>query len=103
MDPELVEAIDWRRRNLCVPEELADIGACDVVLCRNVLIYFREDTVVRVVEQLTSRLKPDGVLLVGVAESLLRFGTALACEEMNQVFFYRKLSAAASTQMGSTS
>ena len=101
IDPQLIEAIDWRRLNLCVPEELADIGACDVVLCRNVLIYFREDTVARVVEQLTTHLKPDGVLLVGVAESLLRFGTALACEEMNQVFLYRKLSALSSPQTGS--
>jgi chemotaxis protein methyltransferase CheR len=90
VDPQLIEAIDWRRLNLCVPDETAAIGACDVVLCRNVLIYFRDDTVARVLEQLSSHLKPDGALFVGVAESLLRFGTTLVCEEQHQVFFYRK-------------
>ena len=98
IDSTLIEAIDWRRLNLCVAEELSGVGACDVVLCRNVLIYFREDTVARVVEQLTSRLKPGGALLVGVAESLLRFGTTLACEELNQVFLYRKLPVPAASE-----
>jgi chemotaxis protein methyltransferase CheR len=87
---ELLEAIDWRRINLCEPSETAAVGVCDIVLCRNVLIYFRDDTVVRVIEGLASRLKQDGVLFVGVSESLLRFGTALACEEVDEVFFYRK-------------
>jgi chemotaxis protein methyltransferase CheR len=89
---ELLEAIEWRRVNLCEPAQTAAIGACDVVLCRNVLIYFRDETVVRVIEGLASRLKPDGALFVGVSESLLRFGTALACEEADQVFYYRKVS-----------
>ncbi|HKO89821.1 MAG TPA: protein-glutamate O-methyltransferase CheR [Polyangiaceae bacterium] len=90
--PELLEAIEWRRVNLCEPAETSQIGACDVVLCRNVLIYFRDDTVVGVLERLAARLKPDGALFVGVSESLLRFGTALTCEEADQVFFYRNVS-----------
>jgi chemotaxis protein methyltransferase CheR len=89
---ELLDAIDWRRVNLCAPEETAAIGECDVILCRNVLIYFRDETVVRVIEGLSSALKPDGALFVGVSESLLRFGTALACEETDQVFYYRRVS-----------
>jgi chemotaxis protein methyltransferase CheR len=88
----LLDAIAWRRVNLCAPEETQAIGECDVILCRNVLIYFRDDTVVRVIESLASQLKPDGALFVGVSESLLRFGTALACEETEQVFYYRKVS-----------
>jgi len=61
-----------------------------VILCRNVLIYFRESRVVRVVEHLGEALKPDGLLAVGVSESLLRFGTSLFCEERNGSFFYRR-------------
>lgn len=89
--PELIDAIDWRRINLCVPEETATIGTCDVILCRNVLIYFREDTVVQVIRTLSSQLRANGVLFVGISESLLRFGTALACEELDQIFYYRKV------------
>lgn len=90
--PELIEAIDWRRVNLCAAEETAAIGSCDVILCRNVLIYFSDQTVVQVIHALSSQLRPGGALLVGVSESLLRFGTALACEEQDQIFYYRKQS-----------
>lgn len=90
IDAQLIRAIDWRRVNLCEPEQVAAMGACDVILCRNVLIYFQEQTVVDVIERLASRLKPEGALFVGVSESLLRFGTALVCEEADQVFFYRR-------------
>lgn len=90
--PELLDAINWRRVNLCEPGESRSIGPCDVILCRNVLIYFRDETVVRVIETLADSLVAEGALFVGVSESLLRFGTALACEEAESVFFYRKVS-----------
>jgi|SRR6185436_6813998 len=92
VDAALIAAVDWQRVNLCVASEAAAIGRCDVILCRNVLIYFRDETVVGVIERLSSQLKSNGVLLVGVSESLLRFGTVLVCEEADQVFFYRKVS-----------
>jgi chemotaxis protein methyltransferase CheR len=86
----LVAAVDWRRLNLLERERLAGVGRVDVVLCRNVLIYFAEGTVARVVNNLASALRPGGALLVGVSESLLRFGTTLDCEEHGNVFLYRK-------------
>ena len=54
------------------------------------LIYFSDDTTRRVVHSLTGALRPDGVLLVSVTESLLRFGTSLSCDELDGVFLYRK-------------
>ena len=87
---DLIRAIDWRRINLCSPDEVGAVGACDVILCRNVLIYFRQETVARVIETLAKNMKTDGALFVGVSESLLQFGTALSCEEADHVFFYRK-------------
>src|SRR6185436_6055885 len=38
----IAAAIQWRRVNLCDPVEVAAIGACDVIFCRNVLIYFSD-------------------------------------------------------------
>jgi chemotaxis protein methyltransferase CheR len=87
---DLIRTIDWRRINLCAPAEVGTVGMCDVILCRNVLIYFREETVSRVIETLATNMTADAALFVGVSESLLQFGTALSCEEADQVFFYRK-------------
>jgi chemotaxis protein methyltransferase CheR len=55
-----------------------------------VLIYFRDSTIRTVVESLVEALNPDGYLLVGASESLLRFGGKLSCEEHGGAFFYHK-------------
>jgi chemotaxis protein methyltransferase CheR len=88
--PELVAAVRWRRVNLIEPAAVAALGAFDLVLCRNVLIYFSEATVGAVVGSLAHALRPEGRLLVGVSESLLRLGTLLRCEERGGVFAYRR-------------
>lgn len=88
--PELVEAVQWKRVNLVDEAAVARLGAFDAILCRNVLIYFQDDTARRVVESLAGVLRPSGQLLVGTSESLMRFGTALSCEERRGVFFYTK-------------
>lgn len=87
---DLQRSIRWQALNLLDDAAVARIGEVDVVLCRNVLIYFREETVGRVVARLCDRLVPGGVLLVGVSESLMRLGTGLHCEEHKGVFIYRK-------------
>jgi chemotaxis protein methyltransferase CheR len=91
--PKIRSAVRFHTLNLCAPEAMAAIralGPFDAVLCRNVLIYFRDDRVTRVVDLLASALAPDGLLAVGVSESLLRFGTSLVCEERGNSFFYRR-------------
>jgi chemotaxis protein methyltransferase CheR len=90
VQPSIRAAIRWRRLNLLDGPAVRALGEFDIVLCRNLLIYFREEVVRRVVAQLTQRLVPAGVLLVGVSESLMRFGTDLHCEEHDGVFVYRK-------------
>ncbi|XXX80695.1 protein-glutamate O-methyltransferase CheR [Sorangium sp. So ce134] len=87
---ELREAIDWRRINLLEASEVASLGRFDIVVCRNVLIYFHDNTARWVVKNLSGALAAGGTLLVGISESLLRLGTALACEERGGVFLYRK-------------
>jgi chemotaxis protein methyltransferase CheR len=42
----------------------------DVVLCRNVLIYFDAPTVAIVVDRLRESLRPDGTLVLGAADAL---------------------------------
>lgn len=86
----LRDAIQWRRINLLDSKEVRALGGFDVILCRNVLIYFRDKTALDVLGTLTSTLKPGGKLAVGASESLMRFGTELECEELGGAFFYAK-------------
>ena len=43
----------------------------DVIFCRNVLIYFDQDTKIGVFNRLAKSLEADGVLALGAAESVV--------------------------------
>jgi len=90
--PALIDAIGFHRINLLDAAQVQSMGSCDVILCRNVLIYFADDTVQRVVTTLEAQLRPGAVLFVGVSESLLRFATPLRCEDHRGIFMYRRVS-----------
>jgi chemotaxis protein methyltransferase CheR len=71
INPAHRRGVSFRYHNLlngtCVPA-LDRIGPWDVILCRNVLIYFASDITCRVLGQFRDVLAPGGWLLVGHAE-----------------------------------
>ncbi len=86
---EIVSAPTFFRESL-LDTPSADRGGLDLIFCRNVLIYFRDELVRQVTGMLADQLRPGGRLIVGASESLLRFGTFLRCEERGGAFFYIK-------------
>lgn len=90
VEDRLRRDIDWRRVNLLDDSQVAPLGRFDAILCRNVLIYFRDETIRAVIERLQRALAEGGTLLVGASESLMRLGTSMACEERGGAFFYRR-------------
>jgi chemotaxis protein methyltransferase CheR len=69
----LRELVRFRRHNLVrEPVPLPGEAGFDIITCRNVLIYFDALTAERVLERLDSSLRPDGKLLLGVADALRR-------------------------------
>lgn len=72
------------------PLELTDY---DLILCRNVLIYFHPDTVLAVASALTGLLTPEGWLLVGHAEPNPGFDRFAQAVHLPHVTAYRPLSA----------
>jgi chemotaxis protein methyltransferase CheR len=76
--------------NLLDEMQVRPLGTFDVILCRNVSIYFREERVRMLLQRLANALVPQGALFVGASESLLRFGTAFLCEERSGIFYCRK-------------
>ncbi len=66
--PELRRIVAFARLNLHA-DQLAHLGAFDLILCRNVLIYFDGGSKARAFDRLLERLSPEGYLLLGHAES----------------------------------
>jgi chemotaxis protein methyltransferase CheR len=67
--PEIRGVVQFYRMNLNDAEYPIG-GGFDLILCRNVLIYFDADSRRRTVERLLNRLTPSGRLFVGHAETL---------------------------------
>jgi chemotaxis protein methyltransferase CheR len=88
--PRILGAVSFRTLNLCDADAVRGLGHFDVILCRNVLIYFSDERVSAIIDLLGESLVSDGLLAVGFSESLLRFGTSLVCEERGSSFFYRR-------------
>jgi chemotaxis protein methyltransferase CheR len=87
--PRILNSVTWSCVNLLDKAGVAALGRFDFILCRNVLIYFKDETIVSVVSNLRNALRAGGALFVGTSESLLRFDCSLVCEEQRGVFFYR--------------
>jgi chemotaxis protein methyltransferase CheR len=68
-------AIDFRVFNLL--DDFRPLGRFDLILCRNVLIYFDQPTKVDVLDRLADALADDGFLCLGSAENVLGLGGAL--------------------------
>ena len=67
--PEIRAMVQYRPLNLLA--DFAHLGAFDVVFCRNVLIYFDQDTKVGVLNRIARLLEGDGFLMLGAAETVV--------------------------------
>jgi chemotaxis protein methyltransferase CheR len=71
--------VSFRQHNLySVPR---DLGQFDLVLLRNVLIYFDIDGQQAVLSNVRRAMKPDAILIVGESESLSRVATGFTFEQ----------------------
>ena len=76
----LQECVSFARHNL-VRDPVPPLGEApfDVIVCRNVLIYFDAETVKQVLDRLEQALRPGGVLVLGAADTLCRTKSSLSC------------------------
>ena len=66
---ELRAMVQHRQLNLL--QDFSHLGTFDIIFCRNVLIYFDQNTKTNIFERLSRMLEPDGVLALGAAESVV--------------------------------
>jgi chemotaxis protein methyltransferase CheR len=67
--PELRAMVQFKSANLL--HDFSSLGAFDVVFCRNVLLYFDQETKVGVLGRLVASVEPDGYLALGAAETVV--------------------------------
>jgi len=68
VNSSLKKRIKFKQINL--NETLPETGEFDLIVIRNVMIYFNAETRQRVIERIIQRLKPGGYLFIGHSESL---------------------------------
>ncbi|HRI66496.1 MAG TPA: protein-glutamate O-methyltransferase CheR, partial [Polyangium sp.] len=76
--------------NLLDSAKTSIVGRAEVILCRNVLIYFDDASRRRVIDMFYDRLAPGGFLLLGHSESLLNVTTAFELVHLRDDLVYRK-------------
>ena len=65
-------------------------GTCDVIFCRNVIIYYTHETAKYVIEQFFDIMNPGGYLFLGHSETLWKMSAKYSLVEMGDAFIYKK-------------
>ena len=60
-----------QHRQLNLLHDFSQLGVFDVIFCRNVLIYFDQDTKINIFNRLAKVMEPDGFLVLGAAETVV--------------------------------
>jgi len=87
---EVKQHVDFIHLNLMDESRIALLGAMDVVLCRNVIIYFDATTKRKVIQTFYDRLRPGGYLLLGHSESLINISSAFELSHLERDLVYRR-------------
>ncbi|MFM2248625.1 MAG: hypothetical protein RL071_4700, partial [Pseudomonadota bacterium] len=85
----LRQRVSFGVHNLLEPALTVE-GGWDVIVCRNVLIYFSPETAARVIERLVGALAPDGLLFLGASDPTLGLGPAVRRVSVGSRVAYRR-------------
>lgn len=87
---EIKKMVTFRYLNLYDESKMKLMRNYDVIFCRNVLIYFDEESRKRVVEYLYDALNPGGYIFLGHSESILRITKAFEIVYFENNIAFRK-------------
>ncbi|MGJ7909821.1 CheR family methyltransferase [Neobacillus sp. LXY-1] len=90
IDDSIQKMVTFRHLNLLETSRSSFLSDIDVVFCRNVLIYFDQDTTKKVISHLHRKLSPGGFLFLGHAESITELGLGFQKVDSHKTFYYRK-------------
>ena len=85
---ELRSMVNFRKLNLMLP--FAGLGKFDIILCRNVAIYFTLDDRKKLFNKIADSLTDDGYLIIGSTESLTGICPRFVPKRHLRSIFYQK-------------
>lgn len=91
--PELRQQVTFRSQNLIEP--FPPMQPMDVVMLRNVLIYFDADTKRKILAAVRRVLRPGGLLFLGAAETTMNLDASYTREQIGAATAYRAPAASA--------
>ncbi|MEP0232191.1 protein-glutamate O-methyltransferase CheR [Roseibium sp.] len=92
INPEMRAMIEWRKLNLL--DNFSHLGEFDILFCRNVLIYFDQQTKSEILDRLAKMVPDDGFLVLGAAETVVGLTDAFKPVPGKRGLFQRKQAAA---------
>ncbi len=87
---EVKRHVDFIHMNLLDPAKTGLLGTMDVILCRNVIIYFDLETKKQVMSTFHDKLRPGGYLLLGHSESLINVTSDFELKHLSRDLVYRR-------------
>jgi chemotaxis protein methyltransferase CheR len=87
--PELRDRIDYHALNLARPPFILPGGEYDLILLRNVLIYFDRPLQTRVMDHVSRLLSRKGALFLGASETLWQIQDELEAMDLGTCYCYR--------------
>ena len=87
---EVRDLVEFRHHNLVTDPPPFGPGEVDLVLCRNVTIYFDRATTKRLMQRLHGCLRDGGYLFLGHAETLWQLTSDFALVSLGDAFVYRR-------------
>jgi chemotaxis protein methyltransferase CheR len=90
--PEVRELVEFRHHNLVADPPPFEPGEADLILCRNVTIYFDRETTKRLMTRMHTTLRDGGYLFLGHAETLWQISSDFSLVSLGDAFLYRRQS-----------
>lgn len=90
LSPEIRDLVQFKYLNLCdnsYPSIINGIFEVDLILCRNVLIYFDNELVTQIMKKISACMTEDAYLLLGASDPIVTTGTNLVFHHDGAIYF----------------
>ena len=90
IDPKIKDMVSFKVSNFTMINDMRMMGKSDVIYCANVLIYFDQESKIKVVNNLYNNLNPNGYLFIGYSETLHGISKAFKLVSFPKTIGYKK-------------